>query len=177
MHHTRWVCRLCLLGGPVCIHVRQSHRRDDCSGRNVCRTTCFTVVSSSALERPMLLFLSHTIFYSFFANISYKPNGIVVAICLAFTAINAIAIFIDWFVFTPFIEYLSLFYGVFIGFYSVLDIYDDLVTRTAEGSDAVACHQVIPCCAPRCVGVQFWIVAFAFQVAGLYMALVWMVST
>jgi hypothetical protein len=108
---------------------------------------------------------------------SYKPNGIVVGISLAFTAINLIAIFIDWFVFTPVVEFLSLFYGVFIGFYAVLDIYDDLVTRTAEGSDAVACHQVIPCCMPRCVGVQFWIVAFVFQVIGLYMALVWMVSS
>jgi hypothetical protein len=108
---------------------------------------------------------------------SYKPNGLVVGISLAFTAINVIAILIDWLVFTPVVEFLSLFYGVFIGFYSVIDIYDDLVTRTAEGSDAVACHQVIPCCLPRCVGIQFWIVAFLFQVVGLYMALVWMVST
>ena len=109
-------------------------------------------------------------------NQSYKPNGIVVGISLAFTALNALVIFLDWFVYTPIIEYLALFYGVFIGYYSVIDIYDDLVTRTAEGSDAVACHQLIPCCHPRCVGVQFWIVAFAFQVAGLYLALVWQVS-
>ena len=56
------------------------------------------------------------------------------------------------------------------------DIYDDLVTRTAEGSDAVACNQMWPCCLPRCVGVQFWFIAFAFQVLGLYLALVFMVS-
>jgi len=58
----------------------------------------------------------------------------------------------------------------------VRDICDDLITRTAEGSDAVACHQLIPCCIPRCVGVQFWLVAFAFQIIGLYFALVWMVN-
>jgi hypothetical protein len=102
---------------------------------------------------------------------------LVVGISLAFTTINVIVILIDWFIFTPLVEYVSLFYGVFIGIYSVLDIYDDLVTRTADGSDAVACHQIIPCCLPRCVGVQFWLVAFIFQVIGLYMALVWMVST
>lgn len=56
------------------------------------------------------------------------------------------------------------------------DIYDDLITRTAEGSDAVACHNLIPCCLPRCVGVQFWLVAFCFQVIGLYLGLVWLVS-
>jgi hypothetical protein len=106
----------------------------------------------------------------------YKPNGIVVGISLAFTALNILAIVIDWFVFSPVVEFLALFYGVFIGYYSVWDIYDDLVTRTAEGSDAVACHQLVPCCFPRCVGVQFWIVAFLFQVAGLYIALVWQVS-
>jgi Peptidase M50B-like len=99
-----------------------------------------------------------------------------VGISLAFTALNILAIVIDWVVFSPLVEFLALFYGVFIGYYSVWDIYDDLVTRTAEGSDAVACHQLVPCCFPRCVGVQFWIVAFLFQVAGLYIALVWQVS-
>ena len=59
----------------------------------------------------------------------------------------------------------------------VRDIYDDLITRRAEGSDAMACHQLIPCCFPRCVGVQFWIVAFLFQALGLYVALVWLTSS
>ena len=59
----------------------------------------------------------------------------------------------------------------------VRDIYDDLITRTAEGSDAVACSQVCKCCHPRCVGVQFWVIAFAFQCLGLYIALVWLAST
>lgn len=106
----------------------------------------------------------------------YKPNKIVVMISLLFSALNLGAIFVDWFIFSPVIEFYALFFGVFIGFYSVKDIYDDLVTRTAEGSDAVACHQALPCCLPRCVGVQFWIVAFAFQGIGLYLALVWMWS-
>jgi hypothetical protein len=98
------------------------------------------------------------------------------AISLAFTVLNVAAIFIEWFVFDPFLEYITLFYGVYIGFFSVRDIYDDLITRTADGSDAVACSKLIPCCHPRCVGVQFWIVSFAFQVVALYLALVWRVS-
>ena len=66
--------------------------------------------------------------------------------------------------------------GVFIGMFSVYDIWDDLITRTVEGSDAHACHKLIPCCLPRCVGVQFAVVAIAFQALGLYLALVWMTS-
>jgi Peptidase M50B-like len=104
----------------------------------------------------------------------YKPNGTVVWISLLFTGINIGAVLIEYLAFSPFLDFVALFYGVFIGWYSVRDIYDDLITRTAEGSDAVACSQVLKCCHPRCVGVQFWIVAFAFQIAGLYCALVWL---
>jgi Peptidase M50B-like len=99
-----------------------------------------------------------------------------VMISIFFIVINLGVILFDWFVFSPVLEFLALFYGVCIGWYSVRDIYDDLITRTAEGSDAVACNKALPCCHPRCVGVQFWIVAFSFQIAGLYLALVWLVS-
>ena len=99
-----------------------------------------------------------------------------VGLSLCFSALLLGFIFIEWFVFDPILEYVILFFGVFIGMYSVRDIYDDLITRTAEGSDAVACHQLYPCCLPRCVGVQFWLVGFTFQVVGLYLALVWMVT-
>ena len=113
---------------------------------------------------------------SLLATLLYKPNALTVGISLGFSAINIAAMLIEYLVFDPFLEYVTLFYGVYIGFFSVRDIYDDLITRTAEGSDAVACSQLIPCCHPRCVGAQFWIVAFSFQVLGLYLALVWRVS-
>jgi Peptidase M50B-like len=70
-----------------------------------------------------------------------------------------------------------LFYGVFFGYYAVRDIWDDTVKETRDGSDAVACHKLIKCCSPRCVGIQFLLVAFAFQVIGVYLAIVWLVST
>jgi hypothetical protein len=101
----------------------------------------------------------------------------VVGLSLGFSALTVGVMFIEWFVFDPLLEYLTLFYGVFIGFYSVRDIYDDLITRTAEGSDAQACHKLIPCCLPRCVGVQFGVLAVVFQIVGVYLALVWLVST
>jgi Peptidase M50B-like len=80
-------------------------------------------------------------------------------------------------VFSPLLEYFTLFYGVFLGYYACKDIWDDVVTRDSEGSDAQACHLLYPCCLPRCVGVQFLIVGVAFQFVGLYLGLVWLINT
>jgi Peptidase M50B-like len=110
-------------------------------------------------------------------SLRYSPNSVIVMLSVGFTVITVGAMLIDWLVFTPIIEYVVLYYGVFIGVYSVRDIYDDLVVRTAEGSDAVACNKLIPCCLPRCVGVQWGIIAMIFQVLGLYVALCWLSST
>jgi hypothetical protein len=96
---------------------------------------------------------------------------------LMFVVITIVFIVVDRTLTHPFLQYLTLFYGVFIGSFSIFDIYDDLITRTVEGSDAHACHKLIPCCLPKCVGVQFALIAFAWQVLGVYLALVWMSSS
>ena len=57
-----------------------------------------------------------------------------------------------------------------------MDIWDDTISRTVEGSDAHACFKMWPCCIPRCVGVQFALAAILCQAAGLYFALVGLVS-
>jgi len=110
-------------------------------------------------------------------SLCYKPNGTMVILTLGFIILTCVFIFLEWFVFSPLLPYVTLYYGVFIGSFSVYDIHDDLITRTVEGSDAHACHQLIPCCFPRCVGVQFAVIALALQGLGLYFALVWMTST
>jgi hypothetical protein len=136
-------------------------------------------------------------------SLCFAENATMVIVTLVFILITSGFIFLEWFVFTPLLPFVTLYYGVFIGSFSVYDIYgktqpsypilfmigpspdlnlfsfrkDDLITRTVEGSDAHACHQIIPCCLPRCVGVQFAIIALALQAAGLYCALVWMTST
>jgi hypothetical protein len=47
----------------------------------------------------------------------YSPNGLLVGLCLGFIVITLAAVLIDWLVFTPVLEYITLFYGVFIGWY------------------------------------------------------------
>ena len=110
-------------------------------------------------------------------SLKYSPNKTMVLLNLMFVVITIIFIVVDRTLTHPFLQYLTLFYGVFIGSFSIFDIYDDLITRTVEGSDAHACHKLIPCCLPTCVGVQFALVAFAWQALGVYLALVWMSSS
>jgi hypothetical protein len=110
-------------------------------------------------------------------SLKYSPNKTMVLLNLMFVVITITFIVVDRTLTHPFLQYLTLFYGVFIGSFSIFDIYDDLITRTVEGSDAHACHKLIPCCLPKCVGVQFALIAFAWQVLGVYLALVWMSSS
>lgn len=107
----------------------------------------------------------------------YSPNQLLVWLNLSFTLITVAALLIDWLVFDPFIQYVTLLYGTFIGWYGIMDIWDDTISRTVEGSDAHACFVMWPCCLPRCVGVQFAVLAIICQGLGLYFALVSLVGT
>jgi hypothetical protein len=68
--------------------------------------------------------------------LKFSPNRTMVFLNLGFIMITILFIVIDLLVINPFLQFLTLFYGVFIGSFSVFDIYDDLVKRTVEGSDA-----------------------------------------
>lgn len=99
-----------------------------------------------------------------------------IGLCIGFIVLTLTVTLIDWLVFSPLLEYVTLFYGVFIGWYGLMDIWDDTISRTVEGSDAYACFQMWPCCMPKCVGVQFALLAMCCQAAGLYLALVGMMG-
>lgn len=106
----------------------------------------------------------------------YSPNRTLVFICLGFILVTLAFTLLDWFVFNPLLQFVTLFYGVFIGWYGIMDIWDDTISRTVEGSDAHACFKMWPCCLPRCVGLQFAILAIICQCAGLYFAMVSMMG-
>ena len=107
---------------------------------------------------------------------SYSPNQLLIWLCLAFILITLGVLLVDWSVFDPFIQYVTLFYGTFLGWYGIMDIWDDTISRVVEGSDAYACHQMWVCCLPRCVGIQFALLAICCQVLGVYFALVSLVD-
>jgi hypothetical protein len=105
-------------------------------------------------------------------TLCYSPNRTMVYLNLGYAAVTAIFIALEWFVFSPLITYIILFYGVCIGTFAIFDIVDGLILRTVKGSDAYACWEIMPCCLPRCVGVQWMLVAIFFQFFGLWWALV-----
>ena len=102
----------------------------------------------------------------------YSPNRILVHICLAYTVINFTVFVIEYWVYTPILQFLILFYGVSVGIFAIADIHDDTVVREVKGSDAYACStEVWPCCFPRCIGLQWAALAITFQLIGIWVAL------
>mmetsp|Transcript_12210 Transcript_12210/g.30819 ORF Transcript_12210/g.30819 Transcript_12210/m.30819 type:complete len:243 (-) Transcript_12210:74-802(-) len=113
-------------------------------------------------------------------SLIFKPSCTSIGLNLGFAVLTLGCVLLQWLIpgglfigNVPFIGLVTLYYGVFIGSFSIYDIYDDLITRTVEGSDAHACYQLYPCCLPRCVGVLWAIIALAFMGVGVYLALVW----
>ena len=90
---------------------------------------------------------------------------------MGYATLTAICIYIEWKVYTPLLQFLILFYGVCVGLYAVADIHDDTIVRTVERSDAYACYkEVWPCCNPKCVGLQWALLAIIFQLMGIWIA-------
>jgi len=56
---------------------------------------------------------------------SHKPNKTVIFLSIGFSVITIAVILIDWFVIDPFLQFFTLFYGVFFGYYAIRDIWDD----------------------------------------------------
>lgn len=103
----------------------------------------------------------------------YSPNRTMVYLCLGYVVLTLGFIFVDWFWYTPILQFVILWYGVFVGMHAISDIYTDTVARSVKGSDAYACSQEVwTCCAPRCIGLQWILVAIIFQGLGIWIALV-----
>jgi Peptidase M50B-like len=105
----------------------------------------------------------------------YSPNRTLVYLCAAYTVINVTVFILEYttWLYSPILQFLILFYGVFVGIYAIADIYDDTVIRDIRGSDANACaSQVWPCCPPQCIGLQWAFLAICFQFFGIWVAMV-----
>lgn len=103
----------------------------------------------------------------------YSPNRLLVYLCLVYTIFNIAVCILDIYISTPLLQFLILYYGVTIGMFAIADIHEDTVVREVKGSDAHACStEVWPCCAPRCVGIQWAILAIVFQLIGIWVAMV-----
>jgi len=110
-------------------------------------------------------------------SLFFAPNRAMILLSVGFCVLTAGFVLMDRLFFHPLLQYLTLFYGVFIGSFSVYDIYDDISTRPVERSDVHALVRLVPSCSPGFVGLLFAFSALGFQALGVYLALVWMTST
>ena len=116
-------------------HRRRCHRLLPAVGHVVrSRVPCPFVVRQIVLN---LLFFLPPLLSFYLWDKSFSPNRIIVCLMVGFTVLFGVALYIEWFVFEPFLGYFTLFFGVFIGYYSVSDIYDGkvsfLVVRRVRG--------------------------------------------
>lgn len=102
----------------------------------------------------------------------YSPNKTLIYVSLAYAVITSACIYIEWWVYTPLLQFVILFYGVCVGIFAVADIHDDTIYRTVQASDAYACYkEVWPCCKPKCIGFQWALFALMCQIMGIWIAL------
>lgn len=107
------------------------------------------------------------------AALCYSPNKTMVILNVCYTIVLAIFILVEWFVYSPILQFVILFFGVFIGIVALSDIHSDTIVRSVEGSDSHACHsEVCPCFMPRCIGVTWICIAIFLQVCAAWLALV-----
>jgi len=59
---------------------------------------------------------------AFAASLVWNPNKLVVQLSTGFLVLTVIAILIEIFLLSPFLEYITLFYGVSFGYYAVKDV-------------------------------------------------------
>jgi hypothetical protein len=113
---------------------------------------------------------------TFFLLISlcYAPNRTMIKINLFYAVLTSIFIYLEWMVFSPILNYIVLWYGVFVNVHAIHDTYQDTIRRTVQRSDAYACYEQCPCCLPKCVGIQWGILNISLQILGAWIALVQM---
>ncbi|CAJ1945502.1 unnamed protein product [Cylindrotheca closterium] len=110
-------------------------------------------------------------------SLCYKPNRVLVFVTVFYIILTIAVVAVEWFYFTPCLTYLTLGYGVFLGTFAELDIFNHLILHSIPSSDSYSIYEESGqsvCCMPRCVGISWLIVAIGFQLFSLYVALILM---
>ena len=104
-------------------------------------------------------------------SLFFAPNRTMVVLNICYALVTSIFIYMEWYVFSPILAYIVLFYGAFVGLHAIFDVYNDCVGRTVLRSDAYACYEVCPCCLPKAVGIQWAICNILLQLTGIWVAM------
>lgn len=94
-------------------------------------------------------------------------------LCLGFLAFLILIWVLQEFTVIKILRYVILFMGVMNCLFSVYDIYDDLISRRVNSSDAEKFAQLCPCpCNGVAWGVIWGFISFIFLLAAVYLGLV-----
>ncbi|KAL7578070.1 hypothetical protein ACA910_015005 [Epithemia clementina (nom. ined.)] len=105
----------------------------------------------------------------------YSPNRVLVILNVTYATLLLAVMSMEWFWFSPILQYVILLFGVFLGVFAIADIFNHVVIRSRRGSDSYTLYEESGrCCPPRCVGVWWLILAITMQLVGLYLALILM---
>lgn len=105
-------------------------------------------------------------------SLCHRPNQTLVFLTIFYMILLSVFIYLEWFVFTPLLTYIILYFGVYFGYFAISDITNHQVTQTNVNSDAY--HLYIEsgrCCPPRCIGAWWLINALIMQVVGALIAI------
>lgn len=102
---------------------------------------------------------------SLLVALCYSPNRTMVILAIIYSVTTFGFIWIEWYYYTPLIQYVILFFGVFMSFIAIVDIFGHTVVKARPGSDAYALYEEYgSCCLPRCVGLVWFVSAIILQV-------------
>ena len=108
-------------------------------------------------------------------SLCYRPNRVLVILTVAYVVVTLGVVLVEWFYFSPVLAYVILLFGVFLGTYAVIDIFQHLIIRSRPGSDSYALYEETGrCCPPRCIGIWWLFLAIVMQLTGLWLALILM---
>lgn len=166
-------------------YVHQIEVYDNAAGVTRYRGGCRCIISSAGFlgealwgmffvimsgGRRTATFAAGLIIVSLVISLFYSPNKTMVILAIFYSIFTLACIFIEWYVYTPLLHFVILYFGVFMAFFSVNDIFGHTVLRASPGSDAYALYDDYgACCMPRCVGLAWLIIAIALQVAAFFM--------
>ena len=103
-------------------------------------------------------------------SLCYSPNRTMVILAVFYSLFTFACIWIEWYIFTPLLHFVILYFGVFMSYIATTDIYEHTVVRVSPGSDAYALYEEYGrCCLPRCVGFSWFLTAILLQIAAFIM--------
>lgn len=110
--------------------------------------------------------------FAFSISLCHRPNWTLIMLTIFYILLLSVFISLEWFIFSPLLPFVILYFGVYLGYFAITDIADHLLLQSTVDSDAY--HLYIEsgkCCPPRCIGFWWLVNAILMQTLGALVAI------